>query len=93
MSEAGKESLPAEPVETAGREGGEDLPDPLLRRLGGGVDRGLPRFDRAVERLAPPSLTLLLLVARLVRRRLAGPVAPRLLPRSAVAGPVLPRRT
>src|SRR4051812_47115837 len=80
--------LPAEPVEPVGREGGEDLPHPLLRRLGGGIDRLGPRLDRAVERLG--AAALLLLVPRLVRRRLAGAMAPglRLTRRGALTGPV-----
>src|SRR6185295_3794461 len=100
--------LPAEPVEARGREGGEDLGEPLLGRLRRMVDHRRLGLDRPVRlALLPPRTTLpraLLrlmaqvlrhlagtMAARLVGRRLAGPVAAGRVSRPGAALSLLPR--
>src|SRR6185295_1490135 len=83
--------LPAEPVEARGREGGEDLGEPLLGGLRRMVDHRRLGLDRPVGlALLPPRTTLPRALLRLmaqVLRHLAGTMAARLVGRR-LAGPV-----
>jgi hypothetical protein len=84
--------LPAEPVEAGGREGGEDLADPLLGGLGRGIDLpGLGLLDRPV-RLGPAPLLLVLPLAALAWPLLAAGLGIATPPLTAAAGMLVAAR-